>query len=163
MEGTKTNGTTATSSPAPVKERGLTSRSPFDLFAQMKSEMDRVFGEFMPFSRTTQWAPATDVYTEADGSMVMKVELPGVKREDIHVTIEHGDMVIRGERKSEEKVEDKNFMRMERSYGSFYRRLPLPVGITEKEISASQSEGVLEIRIKQPKGAVESGKRIPIS
>ena len=163
METTRTNGTTGTSAPAPLKERGLISRSPFDLFAQMRSEMDRIFGEFMPFSRSNQWAPATDIYEESDGSIVMKIEVPGVMRDDIHIAIEHGDLVVRGERQSEEKVEEKKYIRMERSYGSFFRRLPLPAGVTDKEVSASQADGVLEIKIKQPKERVETTRRIPIS
>jgi HSP20 family protein len=147
--------------PAPVHERGSTQWSPFDLLNQMKSEMDRVFGEFRPFARSGQWSPALDVYNEG-GSTVIKAELPGVKKEDIELSIDQGDLIIRGERKSDERTEETNYVRMERSYGSFYRRLPLPKGVTENEISATQADGVLEVRIKQPESEGQTSKRIPI-
>jgi HSP20 family protein len=147
--------------PAPVQERGLGQWSPFDLFNQMKSEMDRVFGEFRPFARSGQWSPALDVYSEGD-STVIKAELPGVNKEDIVLSIDDGDLIIRGERKSEERTEETNYVRMERSYGSFYRRLPLPKGVTEKDVSATQADGILEVRIKQPKPDQGTAKRIPI-
>jgi HSP20 family protein len=158
---TKSNGTT--SSPAPVKERGLTMWSPFDLFSQMKSEMDRVFGEYIPFTRSsTSWMPALDAYEEG-GQSVIKVELPGMKKEDIDVSLEEGDLILRGERKHEQKHEERNYTRMERSYGSFFRRVPLPAGVTEKDISAVHADGVLEIRIKKPSTTGQGTKRIQIS
>ena len=147
--------------PATAQVRSPSQWSPFDLFNQMKSEMDRVFGEFRPFARSGQWSPTLDVYNEG-GSTVIKVELPGVKKEDIDLSIEQGDLIIQGERKSEERTEETNYVRMERSYGSFYRRLPLPKGATEKDISATQADGVLEVRIKHPESERESAKRIPI-
>jgi HSP20 family protein len=147
--------------PAPAHDRGLTQWSPFDLFNQMKSEMDRVFGEFRPFARSGQWSPALDVYNES-GSTVIKAELPGVNKEDIDLSIDQGELVIRGERKSEERTEETNYVRMERSYGSFYRRLPLPKGVTEDDISATQADGVFEVRIRQPESERETTRRIPI-
>lgn len=160
MPATKTNGTT--NSPATIKERGISRQTPLDLFSQMRAEMDRVFGDYFPFSRATQWSPALDIYDDK-GTTVVKVELPGTKKEDIHLTIDQGDLIIRGERKNEETVEEKDFMRMERSYGSFYRRIPLPRGVTEKDISAKQQDGVLEVRIATPPSGLESQTRIPIN
>ena len=61
--------------PAPVQERGLGQWSPFDLFNQMKSEMDRVFGEFRPFARSGQWSPALDVYSEGDSTVPGQIAL----------------------------------------------------------------------------------------
>jgi HSP20 family protein len=109
----------------------------------------------------TQWSPALDVYNEG-GSTVIKAELPGVNKEDIDLSIDQGELVIRGERKSEERTEETNYVRMERSYGSFYRRLPLPKGVTEDDISATQADGVLEVRIRQPESERETTRRIPI-
>jgi HSP20 family protein len=147
--------------PATVHDRSLVQWSPFDLFNQMKSEMDRVFGEFRPFARSGQWSPTLDIYNDS-GSTVIKAELPGVKKEDIDLTIEDGDLIIRGERKTDEQTSDKDYVRMERSYGAFFRRLPLPKGTAPEDITATQSDGLLEIRIKQPKSAPQSAKKIEI-
>ena len=93
---------------------------------------------------------------------MIKAELPGVNKEDIDLSIDQGELVIRGERKSEERTEETNYVRMERSYGSFYRRLPLPKGVTEDDISATQADGVLEVRIRQPESERETTRRIPV-
>jgi HSP20 family protein len=160
MPATKTNGTT--SSPASIRERGLAQWSPFDLFSQMKSEMDRVFGEYIPFSRSSTWMPTVDVFEKGDET-VIKCELPGMKKEDIDISLEQGDLIIRGERKHEETKEERNYTRMERSYGSFFRRLPMPAGVTEKNVTASHSDGVVEIRVKRPVESNQSSRRIPIT
>jgi HSP20 family protein len=91
-----------------------------------------------------------DVY-EANGDLVIHAELPGVEKQDIKLTLDNGDLLIEGERKSEEKLEEKDYYRMERMAGSFYRRLPLPAGVKPEQIHAQYTDGVLEVRV--PKGA----------
>lgn len=131
---------------------------PFAMFAELESEMDRMFGRRFPFMQPLRrmgaamgqgWSPSTDVY-EKDGLIVVKAELPGVNKEDISVTLESGDLVIKGERQSEEEVEEESYYRMERFSGSFYRRVPLPEGVDEDRISAEYKDGVLEIRVPKP-------------
>ena len=71
--------------------------------------------------------PHVDVF-EREGNLVVKAELPGVKKDDIDLAIEDGDLVLRAERREEHEVKEENWYRMERTYGSLYRRLPLPRG-----------------------------------
>jgi HSP20 family protein len=146
-----------TTVPAKTEESKPRRWDPFDLLTQMQTELDQFWGgrwpAFRPFRRLAEvsgaWTPRADVY-EQNGNLVVKAELPGVKKEDIDVAIEDGDLVIRGERKSEETVEEKDYYRMERSFGSFYRRLPLPEGATADQIDASFADGVLEVTMPKP-------------
>jgi HSP20 family protein len=90
--------------------------------------------------------PAVDIYEE-DDSIVAKVELPGMKKEDISVELNNGILKISGEKKREEKVEKKNYHRIERSSGSFERRISLPVETQADKAKASFKDGVLQIKI----------------
>jgi HSP20 family protein len=143
--------------PATTQESKPRRWDPFDFASQMQSEFDRLMGGWLPsfrgFRRPNEmggaWAPRTDVY-EHDGSIVVKAELPGVDKKDINVAIEDGDLVIQGERRSEETVNEKDFYRMERSYGSFYRRLPLPEGVSSDKIDAKYADGILEVKVPKP-------------
>jgi len=82
--------------------------------------------------------------------LIITAELPGVKKEDVRVELEDDALVIRGETHVHEQVKDEEYVRMERSYGSFYRRLPLPFQAKVEEVQASLNNGVLEIRIPEP-------------
>lgn len=167
----KTTTAPATSAPAPVpatSEPKLRRWDPLALLGEMQAEFDRFFGPQAPFrplrrlaELPTAWAPRADVFEQGD-RFVVKAELPGVPKDQIDVTVENGDLVIRGERQAEEKVEEKDYYRMERSYGSFYRRLPLPEGVTPEQIEAAYTDGVLEVRVPKPAAAPEP-KRIPIA
>jgi HSP20 family protein len=86
---------------------------------------------------------------------VVKAELPGAKKEDIEVTLDQGDLVIRGQKKAETEVKEEHYYRMEQSYGSFYRRLALPFETTAEQIKATYAEGILEIRIPKPTTEVQ--------
>jgi HSP20 family protein len=136
---------------------------PFSVFNDFESEMDRVFGSRFPFmqplfrgvgraGRSDQgWAPSADIY-EKDGNLVVKAELPGVDKDHVSVTVENGDLVIQGERKADDSVDDENYYRMERFTGSFYRRFTLPEGVDEDKISAEYKDGVLQVQIPKPSG-----------
>ena len=105
--------------------------------------------------------PRVDVF-EREGNLVVKAELPGVKKEDIDLQITDGDLVLRAERREEHEVKEENWYRMERSSGSLYRRLPLPEGITAEGIQAALSDGVLEITIPKPKESEPQATKIAI-
>lgn len=135
---------------------------PFSMFNEFESEIDRVFGNRFPFMQPfiraarapragQAWSPSADIY-EKDGALVVKSELPGVDKNDVSVTVEGGDLVIQGERKSDDEVNEENYYRMERFTGSFYRRFALPEGVDEDKISAEYKDGVLEVRIPKPSG-----------
>ena len=83
--------------------------------------------------------------------------------EDVTVTVEDNDLVLRGERKSEKEIKEEHFFRLERGYGSFYRRLPLPVSIDPDKIKAKFQEGVLEVRMPKPTEEAPKGKRIDVT
>jgi HSP20 family protein len=105
--------------------------------------------------------PRLDVY-EQDGYLVVKAEVPGVKKEDLQVELDNGDIVIQGETRAENEVKDDQYYRMERRLGRFYRRVPLPFDVKPEDIQATLNDGVLEVRIPKPAEATLKGKRIPV-
>jgi HSP20 family protein len=93
------------------------------------------------------FAPISDVFAR-EGDLVVRVELPGVDpTKDVSITIEDDVLVVKGERSSEEEVKEKDYYRMESSFGAFERRLPIPENVDEDEIVASYADGVLEVVI----------------
>ena len=133
-------------------------RDPFALLRQMTSELDRVFDEpFFNFrwpalhvpAAPTAWAPRVDVF-ERDGRLVTKVDLPGVKKEDVSVQVTDGHLALSGERKHETEETRDNVYRSEREYGSFYRAVPLPQGVKLEDVNATFSDGVLEVSVPLP-------------
>lgn len=155
------NGTLAVKTARPTPRRW----DPFERFSQMEREMDRFLGDRWPLRRVTDapgtWMPSTDVY-EQNGSIVVTAELPGMKKEDIEVEVQDGHLVIRGERRAEEKVEEKDYYRMERSFGSFYRRLPLPKQVEPDQIRATFEDGVLKVTVPKPVSTEPEPKKVPI-
>jgi HSP20 family protein len=102
-----------------------------------------------------------DVF-EKNGNVIIKAELPGVDKKDITVTIEGGDLIIEGERKNESEVTEKDYYRLERSYGTFYRRLPMPFEVKAEQVKASYTDGVLEIQIPKPAEATPQAKKVDV-
>jgi HSP20 family protein len=97
------------------------------------------------------WAPAVDI-SEDDKEFVIKAELPGIKREEVKVTVEDGVLSISGERKTEKEEKNKKLHRVERSYGSFLRSFSLPEGADASKVNAEFADGVLSVRLaKTPK------------
>ncbi|HWO93177.1 MAG TPA: Hsp20/alpha crystallin family protein [Dehalococcoidia bacterium] len=107
------------------------------------------------------WEPAVDMI-EKDGKLIVKADLPGVKREDIDVTVERGALRIRAERRQEKDVREEDYRRVERTYGRYERVLPLPEGIDPESISASCKDGVLEVVMPLPKAEAAEAKKVPI-
>lgn len=103
---------------------------------------------------------AVDV-SEDDKNIYVKADLPGLKREEINISLDHDVLAIRGERKSETEKKDKNFHRIERSYGTFERRILLGSTVDESKIKAVYKDGVLDLTL--PKTEVSKSKRIEIS
>ena len=141
---------------------------PVDIF----DRFDRMFDEWMPefpfrwplFAGrgwTTTGMIPVDEYTE-EGALVVRAELPGIDPEtDVELTVSDHTLRIDAERKEEEKVKEKGYLRHEVRCGSFSRTLPLPEGVTEGDITANYQDGILEIRIPTPQ--VEPAKKIPIA
>jgi HSP20 family protein len=98
------------------------------------------------------WAPVVDI-TEDDGAYLLKAELPGVRKEDVHVTVENGVLTIAGERRQEQEEKTRKFHRVERSYGSFTRSFDLPENIDAEKIEARFRDGLLAVAIAKSPGA----------
>ncbi|MDW7771437.1 MAG: Hsp20/alpha crystallin family protein [Desulfobulbaceae bacterium] len=131
------------------------------LFRQPFSMMGRPswsLGTFPKFGE--QLSPSVDIFEE-DGDMVVKAEIPGISKEDLNVSITEDTLTLSGEKKQEEKVERKDYHRVERSYGSFSRCFRLPDNVNGEKAKASFKDGVLEIRI--PKTKETKAKKIQIS
>jgi HSP20 family protein len=111
--------------------------------------LNRMFANLYGEGFDRGWSPAVDIYETDQREVVLKAELPEVKREDINITFESGVLTIRGERKYENDVKRENFQRIERHYGSFSRSFTLPATVDASRISASHKEGVLTIRLPQ--------------
>jgi HSP20 family protein len=152
------------------KETNLARRDPFGLLRQMTSELDHVFDE--PFWRSFRWparasgtpaawTPGIDVF-EKGNRLVTKVDLPGMKKEDVKVEVTDGQLAISGERKSEAEEKKENYYRCEREYGSFYRAVPLPEGIKLDDIKATFADGVLEVSIPLPAAEVPKARTVEI-
>lgn len=138
----------------------------------MLEEMDRLFEHFgvgrSPLARSTErgfgstvWNPRVEV-SERDGRLVVRADLPGVKKEDVSIELHDDRLVISGERKSEEQEEDKGYFRSEVTYGSFTRVIPLPEGVTAEDAKANFKDGVLEVDVALPKQQQRQSRKIEI-
>jgi HSP20 family protein len=140
-------------------------------FDQLQREMegfwDRpfVFRPLRPFREVTssamEWAPNLDVF-DKNGEMVVKADLPGVKREDVDVSIDNGELVIRGSRKAESEVKEADYYRAERSHGEFYRRMALAFEPDPNLIQATFADGVLEVKVPYPLAQRPEVKKIDV-
>ena len=95
------------------------------------------------------FTPKADIF-EQDGTLVIKAELPGVKKGDLEITVDEGDLVISGQRQAESAIKDDDYYQGETRHGRFYRRLHLPAGAKREQIKADHKDGVLEIRVPLP-------------
>jgi HSP20 family protein len=105
--------------------------------------------------------PTVDIFEEGH-DIVMKAELPGMKREDIEVNITDDIITLSGEKRKEEKIEKKNYHRLERSYGSFVRSFRLPTEVETEQVKAQFKDGILEIRVPKTEEAKKKEKKVQI-
>ncbi len=134
------------------------------------SEMNRMFDNMLgglsrrsggqQGAEVTQWAPAIDVVNE-NGDLVIKAELPGVKQEDVDITLQDNVLTVAGQRKAEQEEERGGYYVRERQYGSFSRSLTVPEGVDESKIHARYENGVLEVTVEGA-AQVQEPKRIQI-
>ena len=141
----------------------LFSLSPFTLMRRFTEDMDRMFtGQGGTASREMGlWAPPIDV-REKDGNLVISAELPGLNKEDVKVEVHEDALVLQGERKREWEEERGGVRRSERTYGSFYREIPLPEGAKADQAKAQFNNGVLEITIPIPESQQRKPRQIAI-
>jgi HSP20 family protein len=135
---------------------------PFSDMVQLRDEIGRWF-EGIPEKgrsrKSTVWAPDVDI-KETDKEILIKADLPGMKMEDIDVSVDEGQLIIKGERKEEKEEKDKNYIRVERSYGSFYRSFDIGAPVKSEQVKATYKNGVLEITL--PKAEAKKPKKIAI-
>lgn len=139
-------------------------------FYDAQSEINRLFDEMLggltrrsggqQRAQVSEWAPAMDV-VQKDGDLVVRAELPGVKLEDVDITVHDRVLTVSGERKVEQETERGGYLVRERRHGSFRRSMQLPEGVDEENIRARFQDGVLEVTLEGA-AAVREPKRIQI-
>ena len=143
--------------------------NPFGMMRRFTKDMERLFEDFegfrfptffnketFPFTTDFEWMPQIEVL-QTNGNLMIKAELPGLTREDVKVEVTDEALTISGERKEEKEEKHEGFYRTERSYGRFYRYVPLPDGVMADKANALFHNGVLEITL--PMTMMESHAR----
>jgi HSP20 family protein len=155
--------------------------NPVAVMRRMQEELDSVFRAFgiprfaaalsaprdldellarTPTRQTAPWSPQIEVF-ERDGNLIVHADLPGVKRDDVEVNVDNDVLTIRGQRRQENREAEGGYRRTERSYGSFFRQIPLPDGVDPTEIEAAYEDGVLQVIVPAPR-AQQSRRRVEI-
>jgi HSP20 family protein len=134
-----------------------------DLF-NVQKEMSKMFSNFFTsddeaFSGLQNWYPSADI-SEGKEAYTVKIELPGVSKDDVKITLQENVLTIQGEKKQEKEVKETNFHRLERNYGAFCRSFRLPSLIKADKIDANYKDGVLTINL--PKSEEAKSKEIEI-
>lgn len=121
-----------------------------DLASMEIDRLNRMFSDLYgeAFSRSA-WVPAVDIYETDEHEVVLKAELPEMKREDISVTFENGVLTLKGERGFEQETKNENYHRIERRHGAFSRSFTLPNTVDASRISAAYKDGILTVRLPQ--------------
>ena len=125
---------------------------------EVASLQDRVNSIFQDFAGDNQsvtaasFAPAVDVYENGE-KLVLKLDIPGIKEEDLDIRVENQTLSVRGERKFESEEKEENFHRIERRYGSFYRSFSLPTSVDTENVQADYDAGVLKLELKKKASA----------
>ena len=144
---------------------------PFRMLERFADEMDRMFDDFglgrgwgrpSLLSGGASWSPQVEM-SQQNNELIVRVDLPGMNRNDIKVDVTEGAITIQGERKSEHQEERGGVYRSERSYGSFYRTIPVPEGTMTDQAKATFKDGVLEISMPAPPEQVTRGRRLEIA
>jgi len=146
--------------------------TPFTFMRRFSEEMDHLFEDFggrgwlTPMLDKAQlpqgpWSPQVEIF-ERDNELVLRADLPGLSKEDVNVELADDAITIEGERKNEHEEKGEGYYRSERSYGKFYRRIPMPEGAKADDASASFLNGVLEITIPAEKREPRKARRLDI-
>jgi HSP20 family protein len=125
----------------------------------MQREINRMFDSFFRSGwiedtglAPSSWSPATDIVENKDGYLV-KVELPGMSKDDVKITMQDNQLTIRGEKKQEKEGKDEGYHRVERSYGAFQRCFTLPSAVDASKIDASFKDGILSVTLPRSEAA----------
>jgi HSP20 family protein len=146
----------------PWKQRRAESAGQLTPASGLRTEMDRLFDSFwsdLPMEWSQRgwpsfgWQPAMDV-EETDKQVLVRAEIPGVKADDLDVSIQHGALVISGEKKESEERKEKGYLYQERRYGSFRREISLPSAVDEQNVKAEYKDGVLHVTLEKSQEAL---------
>ena len=126
---------------------------PFREFAGVQDRMNRLFSQ--AYGRPADddvmsrgdWLPPVDIFQAATGELVMKVEVPGIRKDDIDIRVENNTLTVRGERKLESEVQQEQYHRIERTYGTFVRTFALPNQVATDQVRADYRDGVLTVTL----------------
>src|SRR5215467_944482 len=147
-----------------VNMRTIARWEPFRGVTTLQDQINRLFSDTFERSgdqsNLSAWAPAVDIY-ENEHELVVKADLPDVDSKDLDIRVENNLLAIRGERKFEKKVNQENYLRMERSYGSFARSFTLANTVNADAIKADYQSGVLSLSI--PKREEAKPKQIKVN
>ncbi|MCI0455331.1 MAG: Hsp20/alpha crystallin family protein [Candidatus Dadabacteria bacterium] len=143
---------------------------PWKDFGTLQERINRMFGDTMRTFYPTDgeelvkgtWAPAVDIH-ETDDSFVVSADLPGLNKEDIQIDLKDNTLTLMGEKKFQDKVSKDNYLRVERSYGSFFRSFTLPQNVDPEKIKAKYKEGVLEVTIPKKEEAKPKQIKVDVS
>ena len=147
--------------------------TPFSFMRRFAEEMDNLFEDF-DFRRDWLapvfgnelgagiWSPQVEML-QHNGELIVRADLPGLKKGDVKVEVTDNAVTIEGERRGEKEDKREGFYRSERSYGKFYRRLPIPEGIHVKDAEATFENGVLEVKMKASKREQQKARRLEIT
>ena len=150
---------------ATMEAKPMGTPTPFGFMRRFATDMERLFEEFessrlpnffgrefFPFTREFErvdWSPAIEV-RQKDGNLIVRTDLPGLKKDEVKVELTDKFLTISGERKEEKEEKREGYYRSERSYGSFYRQVPLPEGAKTDTAMAEFNDGVLQITMQVP-------------
>ena len=156
--------------------------SPFSLMRRMAEDMNRIFGDLgvgpsfgispllspslgqgrgLTSGGARAWAPQLETFRRGD-KLVVRADLPGLRKEDVNVEVDDGVLTISGHRSEEQVDEGDDFYRIERSYGEFFRALPLPENVSGESCEATFKDGVLEVTLTLPKQQERKARRISV-
>ena len=133
--------------------------------ATLQNRVNSLFQDFAGDNEsvtTASFVPAVDVYENAE-KVVLKLEIPGVKEEDVDIRVENQSLTVRGERKFETEEKEENFHRIERRYGSFFRSFTLPTSVDTENVQASYNAGILKLELKKKASAQPKQIKIGIT
>ena len=126
---------------------------PFRELSTLQDRLNRIFADAYPrrydddLTQRGEWFPPVDIYENGSDEIVLKAELPGLRREDIDLRVENNTLTLRGERKQDTEIKPDQYHRVERSYGAFSRSFTLPSRIDTENVHAEFKEGVLSIKL----------------
>jgi len=141
----------------------LSNWSSFDRLSSLRDEVNRLFDFSWPARDSglfSGWSPALDVFDDKD-SLIVKVELPGLKKEEINISLHEGVLTVSGERQRETEKKEGESFRSERYFGKFQRSVTLPTTVDSNKVSASYKDGVLTVEL--PKAEEAKPKQIAVS